>query len=109
MINLQCENMLSLHLHFLRDIDLTATAPWKALVTSLGVLFAAWIVIVVKRLYFHPLSKIPGPKLAAATSWYECYYDCIRSGDYSHQFPRFHEKYGQSIGDECDLSVSTFC
>lgn len=97
MINLQCENMLSLHLHFLRDIDLTATAPWKALVTSLGVLFAAWIVIVVKRLYFHPLSKIPGPKLAAATSWYECYYDCIRSGDYSHQFPRFHEKYASSI------------
>ncbi|KAG2417839.1 hypothetical protein HFD88_000938 [Aspergillus terreus] len=29
------------------------------------------------RLYFHPLSKIPGPRLTAATHLYEFYYDVI--------------------------------
>lgn len=90
--------MFSLHFLLLRDVDLTAM--WtlsKALLASVVVLFIALLFIVVKRLCFHPLSKIPGPKLAAATWWYEFYYDIIRHGAYSHQFPEFHEKYGSSI------------
>ena len=75
-----------LNLHFLQD-DFTAIAAVKALSTSLLVLFIAWLLVVVKRLFFHPLSRVPGPKLAAATGWYEFYYDCIRRGAYSHQYP----------------------
>jgi hypothetical protein len=26
------------------------------------------------RIYFHPISHIPGPKLAAATQWYQVSY-----------------------------------
>jgi hypothetical protein len=51
----------------------------------------------VYHLYFHPLSRFPGPKLAAATSLYEFYYDVIKSGMYIWEIERMHEKYGEYI------------
>jgi hypothetical protein len=44
--------------------------------------------------YFGPLSKFPGPKLAAATLWYEFYYDVILRGRYTFKIKELHEKYG---------------
>lgn len=46
------------------------------------------------RLYFSPLSKFPGPKLAAITLWYEFYYDVIKKGQYTFEIWRMHEEYG---------------
>lgn len=42
----------------------------------------------------HPLSRIPGPKLAAATYLPEFYYDTIKFGRYTQQIKKMHEKYG---------------
>ena len=50
--------------------------------------------IVIYRLYFSPLSKFPGPKLAAATGWYEFFYDYWLSGRYIFKIQRMHEVYG---------------
>lgn len=44
--------------------------------------------------YFGPLSKFPGPKLAAATLWYEFYYDVILQGRYTFKIKELHKKYG---------------
>ena len=96
------------NLHFLQDTAIVSCTLATALSASFVVLFIALLFIFVKNLYFHPLSKVPGPKLAAATGWYEFYYDIIRGGAYSHQYPKFHKKYGQSFGAECVLSVSAF-
>lgn len=43
---------------------------------------------------FHPLSQIPGPRLAAATYLPEFYYDTIKYGRYTQQILKMHEKYG---------------
>ncbi|KAI1335852.1 cytochrome P450 [Xylariaceae sp. FL0016] len=56
---------------------------------------------VLKTLYnaspLHPLHKIPGPKLAAATYLPEFYHDVILDGRYTHEIKRMHEKYGPIV------------
>lgn len=59
-----------------------------------------WVVYhVLKAVYnvspLHPLSRIPGPKLAAATYWPEFYHDVIRFGCYTKEIGKMHEKYGE--------------
>jgi hypothetical protein len=47
------------------------------------------------RLYLSPISKFPGPKLAALTLWYEFYYDVVRNGRYMWEIEKMHEKDGR--------------
>jgi hypothetical protein len=52
------------------------------------------VLIVVYRLTLHPLAKIPGPKLAAATSLYEVYFDVVKGGMWLFEIERLHKIYG---------------
>ena len=78
-----------------------------ALPFSLPVLFVAtvvlyWCGLVLYRLYAHPLARFPGPSIAAATSWYEAYYEIVLNGQYSRQISKLHDRYGKSI---CFISL----
>ena len=62
---------------------------------TLAVLFVFYISgLYIYRMFFDQLSHIPGPKLAAASLWYEFYYDVIKKGQYTFEIGRMHEKYG---------------
>lgn len=53
--------------------------------------------LVVYRLWLSPLAKFPGPGLAAATAWYEFYYDAICHGKYTFEIGRMHKEYGPIV------------
>lgn len=59
---------------------------------------------VIYRLHLHPLAKFPGPKLAAATLWYEFFYDCILYGQYTFKIGQMHEKYGRLQASSAELN-----
>ncbi|ERS99014.1 Cytochrome P450 family protein [Sporothrix schenckii 1099-18] len=58
-------------------------------------LFVVYLVgLGVYRLFFHPLAKVPGPRIAALTSWYCAYYDVYLGGQYIWKIKQLHEQYG---------------
>jgi hypothetical protein len=56
---------------------------------------------------FHPLSKFPGPKLAAASYLYEAWYDLVLVGRYSWEIKAMHEKYGTFLQRDHAVSMRT--
>lgn len=74
----------------------TSLPTWRFVAGLAGV----WLVYkLLQALYylspFHPLSGIPGPRLAAATYLPEFYYDVIKFGCYTKVIQRMHETYGE--------------
>lgn len=61
------------------------------LITGLVALAILYTVsLAVYRLVFSPLAGFPGPKIAAATGWYEFYYDFWCNGRYLFEIEKMH-------------------
>lgn len=74
-------------------VSLLLSLPGILVVTSLFLVYVIGLFIF--RAYFDSLSHVPGPKLAAATLWYEFYYDVIKKGRYTWEIDQMHKKYGR--------------
>ena len=57
--------------------------------------FTYFLLLVVYRLYLHPLAHIPGPKFPAATYLAEYYYNDIKDGRLTEYLNKWHDKYGK--------------
>lgn len=69
---------------------------------NIGLLSLAWLAYhILKALYnvspLHPLSHIPGPRLAAATYLPEFYYDVVKFGRYTGEIRDMHKAYGPLV------------
>ena len=72
-----------------------AIEAWLGLGSGLILVFVASLTLY--RLALSPLARIPGPKLAGLTSWYEIYYDIIQPGQYVWKIKDMHKKYGPIV------------
>ncbi|KAI9653246.1 MAG: hypothetical protein M1821_007677 [Bathelium mastoideum] len=52
---------------------------------------------VVYRLYFHPLAKFPGPKIAAVSRLYEFWYQGVKRTEFPEKIKQMHERYGPIV------------
>ncbi|KAJ5159394.1 uncharacterized protein N7482_006398 [Penicillium canariense] len=49
------------------------------------------------RLYWHPLRRFPGPKLAATSRMYEFYHNVVHNGRYLWKIEELHKQYGSIL------------
>ncbi|KAK7923663.1 cytochrome P450 [Apiospora marii] len=71
-----------------------SVARWQALAIAV---LAYYATLVFYRLFLDPLSRFPGPRLAAISRWYEAYYDVVLGGRYTFKIAQLHNEYGPII------------
>lgn len=77
------------------EFYLSRSAVWYAAFAILGLSSLYTVILVIYRLFFSPIARFPGPKLAAVTGWYELYYDVVgKTGKYLFEIEKMHDKYG---------------
>ena len=64
---------------------------------AIATTYSIWTIS--RRLFLHPLSHFPGPKIAAATKWYEFYFDIVKrpGGTFMYEIQRMHDEYGKHL------------
>ena len=81
---------------FNKKREIIASAMEAFTLASLGAAVLVYLLtLATYRLLFHPLSKFPGPNLAAITRYYEAYYDIVKDGQYTFKIAELHKKYGE--------------
>ncbi|KAI0698075.1 cytochrome P450 [Cerioporus squamosus] len=66
----------------------------------------AAVSVLLRRLFFHPLSRFPGPKLAAATWWYMTYYEVFKDGAFIDHLNYLHAHYSTAAATSYILHFS---
>ena len=69
----------------------------EGLYLAVGAIAIYLLCLVVYRLYLSPIAKVPGPKLAALTKWYEVYYDLIDGPRFPWVVEDLHQRYGSGL------------
>lgn len=77
------------------DMDSFQWVPSVTLSGTACAIFGAYgLELTIYRLRLSPITKFPGPKLAALTKWYEFCYEVVRSGQFIFHIQDLHRKYG---------------
>lgn len=63
-------------------------------------------IVGVKRIYYHPLSKFPGPRIAAFTTLYGFYFDVVKGGIGIKRWPDLHKRYGTPKAIQGNLATA---
>lgn len=84
-------------IHHIVMFDTIPTERFALAAVALLIIYLVYFVgLVIYRLFFSPIAKFPGPKLAAGTYLYEHYYDIVKRGKYTFKLKDLHARYGKS-------------
>jgi hypothetical protein len=72
----------------------------------LGGFILYWIRSISFLVFFHPLSEFPGPKLAAASSWWLVYQEWLRGRSLTDILFDLHQRYGMENSPTYHLMLS---
>ena len=86
----------------------TALTLREVVTTTVFTYFVVLIIAGIRRVYFHPLSKFPGPRFAALTKWWQTYHDVARHGKLLEELGHLHEIYGTQKGLIYDFNEGLF-
>jgi cytochrome P450 len=75
----------------------SVASPTTIILSCLGAPFIYFLVSCLYNITLPPLARFPGPKLAAATRWYEYYYQIYRGGEFSSRIYELHQRYGPIV------------
>ena len=68
-----------------------------------------YICLILYRLHLHPLSKFPGPQLAAVTYWYEFHWEWYpHHGRYTWKIKELHSQHGELNEERLSPSLIQF-
>jgi hypothetical protein len=84
---------MDVHGHQLALIFLLPSFQKVISITAVGLLSYAFV-RVIHNVYFHPLSRFPGPRGAACTKWWLAYKQLGRGVSLSTLRVELHQKYG---------------
>ena len=67
----------------------------------------AGLLIALRQIYYnvykHPLARFPGPRAAAATTWWKTWVEAIRKRSFATVLAQLHQKYGAFVPFLCLL------
>jgi len=116
-LSAHCETFVTDPHPSFRSVFLTMSSSIPFILSSSALSIAVLVLptyLVLKtlyRLYFHPLSGFPGPKLASITTLYGAYYDLPPHSSYVKKLVELHDIYGNSrsysVGLELPLTTSS--
>lgn len=84
---------VSVQLKALAAIPTAGGNIWDVAGGVVAMIFIYRALVIIYRLVLSPIAKFPGPKLAAATTWYEAFFD-LRSKNFPDVLSDLHDKYG---------------
>lgn len=85
------------------------SAPLVFLAAFVVLWVAKLVWTVIYNLYFHPLARIPGPKIAAATYLYQTYYSIVGRSRFYVRIKELHEIYGKLSPNPQNTSFRLTC
>ncbi|KAJ5728196.1 cytochrome P450 [Penicillium malachiteum] len=81
----------------LGDITALSLASYQPTLTITALFLLLLLTKYINRLFFHPLSKFPGPPIAAASHLWEFWQDMVCDGTFLQAIPKLHKRYNSAV------------
>ncbi|KAL2681747.1 cytochrome P450 monooxygenase-like protein [Phyllosticta citricarpa] len=79
-------------------MELLINIPFPTLLLTSAAVALTWVAWrAVYDIYFHPLARFPGPKLAAATRYWKVWVECFQAKSFVHELKKLHARYGKVL------------